>query len=132
MSLNITTCASAKKLKLLDLEAGRISSGASRKLRTSTRTQFGVPTNWFSSWVTYEVLRGDVGAVEDEGRDRLDVPGRRRQVQGRAAVLWRVKGKREPSLRRETDPWHDTYDTSLRWRGQIDRFGYRHRICCAF
>ena len=47
-----------------------------------------MPTNWFSSWVTYEVLRGDVGAVEDEGRDRLDVPGRRRQVQGRAAVLW--------------------------------------------
>ena len=39
------------------------------------------------SWVTYKVLGADVGAVEREGRDRLDVPGRRGQVEGAAAVL---------------------------------------------
>ena len=39
------------------------------------------------SLVTYQVLRADVGAVEREGRDRLDVPGRRGQVEGAAAVL---------------------------------------------
>ena len=36
---------------------------------------------------TYQVLRGDVCAVEGEGGDRLDVSGRRGQVEGGAAVL---------------------------------------------
>ena len=59
---------------------------------------------------TYKVLCGDVGAVEGEGRDRLDVAGRRGQVEGGAAVL----REKRASSRRETDPRHDTYDTSLR------------------
>ena len=42
--------------------------------------------------VTHKVLRADVGAVEGEGRDRLEVPGRRGQVEGGAAVLGKRRG----------------------------------------
>ena len=45
--------------------------------------------------VTHKVLRADVGAVEGEGRDRLDVPGRRGQVEGGAAVLGKRGSKIE-------------------------------------